>query len=360
MNVSLQNLQFLLVAEIRNGHQDGHRMSELEQEILHHPELRVLVGKHALERRRISAVRDFDPNHIPDILAVRPVRKGEKIRITYSPSNEDYIQSLYSYLGIIRPISESILHDSIHAYRPNRGIDTEIYEVQKAISRYEGSEPVTVGQEDISDCFDRVPIALILHLLPPITRKQTVMLQERFVQTAWKQDRPPRGGPQGHPAMCALVNMTLDFLLSPIRKEYAGKANIISYSDDLTIIGPEAIVREATGAIRSALASQGVQLNPHKSRRTRIVPGSKITLLGYEFEWGHDIHRAPVIRPKRGAYQNLSDKIAGAITNKQIHAIIQGWKAHYGWTTDPEHPRRTQQAIDEGLRRHSLRPTATH
>ncbi|MBX3743217.1 MAG: hypothetical protein KF712_19690 [Akkermansiaceae bacterium] len=277
----------------------------------------------------------------------------------YSPTNEDYVQSLYWYLGIIRPISEAILHDSTHAYRPNRGIDSEIEEFRKAVIVQPGGRPVTVAQEDIVECFDNAPIALVLNYLPPFTRKQVTILLQRYRETVRVRDRYPHGGPQGHPATCALVNMTIDHLLAPIRKDYTGRAFIITYSDDLTIIGDSITVLEVTQAIRRAFARHGLQLNQLKSRRTPIIPGSKIVLLGYEFEWGYDINKAPIIRPKRGAYENLSDKIGSADTHFRIRTVIQGWKACYGWTNDPEHASRTKQAIDEGLRRHSFTPTAT-
>jgi hypothetical protein len=352
MYLSLSYSQMLLVAEMRSRTPDRSRIEQLEQAILQHPDLRKQVTEHVRNGSRDVAVQAFDPSHRPGILRIVRIPKGTKVRITYSPDDRDYVQSLYWYLGILLPITESHLCTYTHAYRPKRGIVSEIHQILSAtIKGYH--HQVVIAQEDVESCFDHAPIALVHHLLPPWTIGQVKMLQQRFRETVISSGKRLQGGPQGHPAICALVNLVLDHILAPIRKRYEGRVILINYSDDFAFIGTGDDVREMRKEVQAALNAHGMALNPDKSRTTRIGPGAKVIILGLELEWMASAPRT-IIRPKRQAYRNLSDKIAGATHNKHIQAIIRSWKAHYnGLCNDADHNRRTQEAISEGLRRHS-------
>jgi hypothetical protein len=351
MIASMSSLQTLLVAETRSGSPDRSRVEQLEQAILHHPKLRKRVDEHLRDSNRDIAVLAFDPNHRPGILRVVKIPKGTKVRLTYSPDDRDYLQSLYWYLGILQPISESHLCDHTHAYRPNRSIKTEIRQILSAVTKGYGQQ-VVIGQEDVKSCFDHLPIALIHHLLPCQTLGQVILLQQRYRETVIPRGMRPKGGPQGHPAVCALINLTLDHILAPIRQRYEDRAILSNFSDDLVFVGSGNDVRAMRKEVEAALNAHGVVLNPDKSWTTRIGPGARTVILGFEFEWVTSNHR-PIIRPKRQAYGNLSDKIAAATHTKNIRSIISGWKAHYGLSNDPDHHGRTQAAIAEGQRRHS-------
>lgn len=352
MHRSLTLLQTLLVAEM--GHRSSNRsqVEQLEQDILQHPDLHMKVTEHVRNGNRDVPVHEFDPNHRPGILRIVKIPKGTKIRITYSPDDRDYVQSLYWYLGILLPITESLLCDHTHAYRPKRGIETELRQVLSAVTTGYDHQ-VVIGQEDVKSCFDHARIALVLHKLPPWTAGQVILLQQRYRETVIPSGMRPQGGPQGHPAICALVNMVLDHILAPIRNRFEGRAILINFSDDFAFVGTGNDVREMRKEVQSALKAHGMTLNPDKHRTTRVGPGAKVIILGLELEWMTSNPR-PIIRPKRQAYMNLSDKVAGTIHNKHIRSITGSWKAHYdGLCNDADHDSRTRTAISEGLRRHS-------
>ncbi|MBX3742112.1 MAG: hypothetical protein KF712_14030 [Akkermansiaceae bacterium] len=337
---------------MRSRNPDRSRIEQLEQTILQHPDLRKQVTEHVRNGNRDVTVQAFDPSHRPGILRIVRIPKGTKVRITYSPDDRDYVQSLYWYLGILLPITESHLCDHTHAYRPRRGIQTEIRQILSVITTGYDHQ-VVIAQEDVKFCFDHAPIALILHMLPPWTAGQVILLQQRYRETVIPNGMRPQGGPQGHPAICALVNLVLDHILAPTRKRFEGHATLINFSDDFAFVGTGDYVREMRKEVQAALNAHGMTLNPDKRRTTRVGPGAKVIILGLEFEWMAADPR-PIIRPKRQAYRNLSDKIAGATHNKHIQAIIRSWKAHYiALCNDADHDRRTQEAISEGLRRHS-------
>lgn len=350
MYPSLSYLKTLLVAEKGSRTPDRSRIEQLEQAILQHPDLRKQVAEHVRKGHRDVAIQAYDPNHRPGILRIVRIPKGNKVRITYSPDDRDYVQSLYWYLGIILPITESHLCDHTHAYRPNRSIDTEIRQILSVVATSDGQ--IVIRQEDVKSCFDSLPISLIHHLLPPWTLKQVILLQQRYRETVIPRGMRPKGGPQGHPAVCALINLTLDFILAPVRQRFEGRVILINYSDDIVLVGSGNDARQMRKEAEEALNAHGVTLNPDKSRTTRVGPGAKTVILGLELEWMTSNPR-PIIRPKRQAYGNLSDKIAEATHNKHIQSIVGGWKAHYGQCNDPDHHRRTQEAIAEGHRRHS-------
>lgn len=349
MFVSLSHLQILLVAEVWTGSPCPTRLGQIEHLILHHPELGHRVNEHLRKSTRDTSIRAFDPNHKPGILKVVRIQNEAKVRLTYSPDDTDYTQSLYWYLGILLPLAESMLSDHSHAYRPNRNIGTEMKQILMAISG--GDHRTVIAQEDVKSCFDNLPIAVIHHLLPSQTREQVMLLQQRYRETIASHGLRPKGGPQGHPAVCALINMAMDFILAAVRQQYKGQAVLINFSDDLTMVGPEHIIRDMRNDAKVALRAHNVTLNPKKSRLTRVELGAKTTILGLELEWMTST-TDPVIRPKQQAYRNLTEKIAAAVHNRSKEAIITSWKAHYNsLCNDPDHQRRTQSAIVEGLRR---------
>jgi hypothetical protein len=177
------------------------------------------------------------------------------------------------------------------------------------------------------------------------------MLLSRYKETTLAMGIRPNGGPQGHPAVCAIVNLTLDQILIPIRRRYQGCAILCNYSDDLAFVGPRETVRAMRREAEAALNAHGVMLNPTKSRATHLEPGAKTVILGFEFEW-KAADKWPTTRPKAQAYLNLSDRIAAAAHVLQIQATIKGWKAHYDMCNDPDHRHRTFTAVNEGFDRH--------
>jgi hypothetical protein len=352
MYPSLPYLQMLLVAEMRSSTPVRSRIEQLEEAILHHSDLRKQVTEHVRNGNRDITIQPFDPNHRPGILRIVRIPKTTKVRITYSPDDRDYLQSLYWYLGILLPITESHLCDHTHAYRPKRGIETEVRQILSAVTTGYGHQ-VVIAQEDVKSCFDHAPVALILHMLPPWTAGQVILLQQRYRETVIPSGMRPQGGPQGHPAICALVNLVLDHILAPPRKRFEGSVTLINFSDDFAFVGTGDDVQEMRKEVQAALNAHGMTLNPDKRRTTYVGPGAKVIILGVELEWMSSYPR-PIIRPKRQAYRNLSDKVAGATHNKHIQAITRSWKAHYDrLCNDPDQYRRTQIAISEGLRRHS-------
>lgn len=351
---TFHELKRKLVAEMLTpcGSRDAAR--ELEMAILGSWENRSLVAQHALERRSIRSVADFDPLYRPGILRVIPIRKpGKKVRITYSPEDCDFVHSLYLNFGIIGTLSEAILSDDAHAYRPHRGIETAINQLLAIVARQQGG-PTAVYQDDIESCFDNVPVNNILHLLPPHTERQVRMLQTRFRETTSTRASHPRGLPQGHPASCPLVNMCLNLILQPVRGRYRGQAILLNYSDDLALAGPEEVVKSMRDDTEEVLNANGLHLHPGKRRQTIIDTGERITFLGYELDWNNG-KGMPNIRPKRQAYQNLEDKLAVAGSLPQIRAIKNGWISHYRMTNDPAHRSRTDAAIQAGLTRQQTR-----
>ena len=73
-------------------------------------------------------------------------------------------------------------------------------------------------------------------------------------------------------------NVIINVILSQTRQDYEGEVSLISYSDDLAIIGPREPVIQVRAKIQAILAIHGMKLNPEKSRIARPAQGKTISL----------------------------------------------------------------------------------
>ncbi len=350
----INTLQKLLWQALGGAHHDQNVISKLTRWILQHPELQILVQLRAYERRGIRAIAPYDPEHQPGVFTIRIIKRNGKARIVFSPSDSDYVQAQYYLIGIIGPIAESVVHGDTCAYITGRGTESAIF---KAINRTQRTPQCVWWQLDIQDCFNTIPTSVVIAVFPPQARKYIALVQQRHREL----NSGASGLPQGHPISAAVVNVVINFLLAPIRHGLNEGTTVISYSDDITPVGPRDETMRIGREIEQTLRDHGMKLNPEKSRRDTPAQGRTMTLLGYELQWRAP-QLPPVIGPRRRAYAQLTGAIANSLDRNHVEAIMRGWKNAYRLSNDPTHLHRMQDAIRDGFNRwhqlHTTRPMA--
>jgi len=343
---SLALLQVTLGQELRSSQPDVPHVERLCGEILSHPGLALAVAAHAKRKRKIVAAQ-FQPAYQPGMPQRLEITKNGKRRTVWAPADHDYSQHLYLLLGIVSPIAEQTLGPYTHAFRQGHSTDTAINQVITAVKGTSGTNP-QILQEDLRKCFHTLPLQIAEQHLPSTTYATIRAIHERYNQALGRFGKTASGLPQGTPLAPAIANIIIETILAPVRSRHQRTGvTIVTYGDDISIIGPRGPARDAKKDLSATLSKAGMKLHPDKSRTVSPKPGETLQLLGFEISWKTPGER-PTIRPKPGAYSKLTEKIAKAITQKEVNAIIRGWTQAYALSNHIRHTPDRQQAIALG------------
>ncbi len=329
---------------------DSERLRKCEHMLLESNHTRLLVASYVRYHRGIENCTGFVPKHVPGALKriAIPKNGGSGIRVVYSPNDHDYIMAAYYHIALGRPILASRAHYDTHGFVPEKGTTT----ATRAMIHAVGSECLdSILQIDINNCFPTAPVDLIREdsLKETLLINYVNMVRQRGAEAAGRSGQLLRSGlPQGHPIAPDIVTLVIDKLLEDIRSRWHGKARIVVYADDITILAPDLQkVTRIKAEIVETIGRYGMKLKESKTRFTDARKESRMNFLGYEIDWSPGTGN-PLIRPQERAYARLTDKVAAANTEKEIRQIRHGWVNAYQCSNDPSMDARMKAAIEAG------------
>lgn len=360
MEPALKSLHHQLVECTHAGTASLGTIQTIGGEILTHPELTGIVADRAKRnpRRVIVNIPAWTLDHVPGVLRkVRVKKNNGDTRITWSPTDHDYVIGLRINYGLAVPLGRACAHMDTHGFIPGRGTQSAIESIMDITSFYRGE--VTVTQEDIRDCFPTIRVAgLIDKIAPGILADYVELLHHRYVAADRTATHMGSGLPQGHPVSPAVMALTIDHLIQPTRILWHGRARLIVYCDDITILTRTAAEGvQIRDEMAQALEAFGIKFNPDKARTTNVQAGEPFECLGYKLQWDRAAGRL-MVGPKDAAYPRLTEKLANALDAQSAKRIEKGWINAYRLSNTPDHRARTQEAIRSA--RYYTATTTTH
>lgn len=229
--------------------------------------------------------------------------------------------------NVIEPIFEREFDPNSHGFRPNRGCQGALGEIERLLA----AGYVNVVDVDLRKYFDSIPQqGLMVEVAKRIADGRVLDLIESYlhqgVLEGMKLWMPEKGTPQGAVISPLLANVYLHPVDVAMRQ--AGYA-LIRYADDMVVMCRTKEEAEAALVkLRELIEARGLQLHPDKTRLAHLMVRSGFQFLGYVF---YDKYRDP--RP------SSKDKLQAAIRAKtkltngnSFESIIQSLNASMrGW-----------------------------
>lgn len=237
---------------------------------------------------------------------------------------------------VLEPIFEKEFLDMSYGFRPNRGAQMAISQVNLWIK---GGYTWCVDA-DVQAYFDTIPHEKLMAKVKQrisdgrILDLITMWLNQEVMEEC-KSWVPTSGTPQGAVISPLLSNIYLHDLDQLVTK--AG-FKMVRYADDFVILTrSQEEAKEALELVRTWVNENGLTLHPDKTHVGNcLVEGEGFDFLGYRFEAGKTWVRNKSSQKFRDRVRELTSKLGG----KPIHVVIavlnpvlRGWSNYFKWVT---------------------------
>jgi RNA-directed DNA polymerase len=267
---------------------------------------------------------------------------------------------------VIEPIFEAMFLASSYGFRPGRGCQDALREVDRLL----GEGHVFVVDADLRSYFDSIPHERLLERVE--TRISDGRLLE-LLRSYLAQDifdgmeswTPTGGTPQGAVISPLLGNLYLHAL--DVHLEEKGH-RLVRYADDFVVLCRSREEAEAALAeVRDWVEANGLTLHPDKTHVGDCrVPGQGFEFLGYRFEAGRRwVRKKSLDRLKDKVRDNTrrtrGDSLARVIGD--LNPILKGWFGYFKHayhTTFAEVDGFARRRLRAFLRKQEKRPGAGH
>lgn len=260
------------------------------------------------------------------------IPKGQgKMRSLGIPSVKDRIAQ-QAVKMVLEPIFEKEFLDMSFGFRPKRGAQMAIAEVNRLIK--EGY--TWVLDADLQTYFDAIPHGKLLAKVEQRVsdgriNKLLKMWLEQEVMDECKKWVPTVGSPQGAVVSPLLSNIYLHDL--DVAVTSAGY-KMLRYADDFVILTRSQDEAErALDLVQAWVVEHELNLHPEKTHIGNcLVEGQGFEFLGYRFEAGTSWVRRKSIQKFRDRIRELTSKVGGrsiqAVVEK-LNPVLVGWCSYF-------------------------------
>lgn len=260
------------------------------------------------------------------------IPKGQgKMRSLGIPSVKDRIAQ-QAVKMVLEPIFEKEFLDMSFGFRPKRGAQMAIAEVNRLIK--EGY--TWVLDADLQTYFDAIPHAKLLAKVESrisdgrINRLLKMWLEQEIMDEC-KSWVPTVGSPQGAVISPLLSNIYLhDLDVAVINAGY----KMLRYADDFVILTKSQEEAEnALKLVQSWVIEHELSLHPEKTHIGNcMVKGQGFEFLGYRFEAGTSWVRRKSIQKFRDRVRELTSQVGGKSIQRvieKLNPVLIGWCGYF-------------------------------
>jgi RNA-directed DNA polymerase len=256
------------------------------------------------------------------------IPKGQgKMRPLGIPTIKDRIAQ-QAVKMVLEPIFENEFLDMSFGFRPKRGAQMAIAEVNRLLN--EGY--TWVVDADLQAYFDTIPHE---KLMAKVERrisdgriiKMLAMWLKQEIMDECKNWVPTAGSPQGAVISPLLSNIYLhDLDMAIINAGY----KMIRYADDFVILTrSQKEAEEVLNLVQAWVVEHGLVLHPEKTHIGNcMVEGEGFEFLGYRFEAGTSWVRRKSIQKFRDRIRELTSRVGGKSIQdviSKLNPVLRGW-----------------------------------
>jgi RNA-directed DNA polymerase len=260
------------------------------------------------------------------------ISKGQgKMRPLGIPAVKDRIAQ-QAVKMVIEPIFEKEFLDISFGFRPKKGAEMALEEVERLIK--EGY--TWVVDADLQAYFDTIPHEKLIAKVEKhisdgrIIKMLSVWLKQEIMEEC-KSWVPTVGSPQGAVISPLLSNIYLHDLDVAITR--AG-FKIIRYADDFVILTKsQEEAKCALNLVQAWVAEHELILHPEKTHLGNcMVKGEGFEFLGYRFEAGTSWVRRKSIQKFRDRIRELTSRVCGKAIKQviaKLNPVLRGWSNYF-------------------------------
>ena len=250
---------------------------------------------------------------------------------------------------VIEPIFEATFLDGSYGFRPGRGCQDALREVDRLVK--EGF--TFVVDADLEGYFDSIPQERLMERVGERISDGRVLgllrgWLEQDVLAGLERWRPTAGTPQGAVISPLLANI----YLHPLDALMAAQGHrMVRYADDFVVLCQS---REEAGValveIRRWVTEQGLRLHPDKTQVGNCrQPGQGFEFLGYRFEAGRRWVRKKSLDRFKDSIRDKTKRTRGQSLTRivaDLNPMLRGWFGYFKHATPTTYKR-----LDKFIRR---------
>ena len=233
---------------------------------------------------------------------------------------------------VIEPIFEKEFEESSYGFRPQRGCQDALREVERLIK--EGFTHVV--DADLASYFDTIPHEGLMALVQERVSDGRIL---ELIRSYLKQDvvsdlkrwTPDGGTPQGAVISPLLANLYLHALDRLMREQ---GYYMVRYADDFVVMCSSAqAAQSALAQIGAWVTQNGLSLQPDKTHVGDCsVPGQGFEFLGYRFEAGKRWVRKKSLKAFRDCIRTRTKRSRGDSIGsiiEDLNPMLRGWFGYF-------------------------------
>lgn len=260
------------------------------------------------------------------------IPKGQgKLRPLGIPTVKDRIAQ-QAVKMVLEPIFEKEFLSTSYGFRPNKGAQMAIAEVEQLI--HDGY--IWVVDADLEAYFDSIPHEKLMDKIKQrisdngINRLLEMWLKQEIMEEC-KNWVPTQGTPQGGVISPLISNVYLHDL--DVLMTYAGY-KMVRYADDFVILTKsQEHANAALKLVQTWTTEHGLKLHPDKTHIGNCMnEGEGFEFLGYRFEAGTSWVRRKSIQKFRDRIREETSRVCGQsieILIKKLNPILRGWSNYF-------------------------------
>jgi RNA-directed DNA polymerase len=250
---------------------------------------------------------------------------------------------------VIEPVFESEFCDGSYGFRPGRGCQDALREVDRLLK----AGHTFVVDADLQSYFDTIPHdRLMARIEERISDGRVLDLIRGWLNAdilkGLERWTPTEGTPQGAVLSPLLANIYLHPLDAAVAKR---GFRMVRYADDFVILTrTRAEADEALALVQTWVAENGLTLHPSKTHVGDCrQPGQGFEFLGYRFEAGRRFVRKKSLAKLKDNIRSKTGRSRGVSLERVIadlNPVLRGWFGYFKHA----HPR-TFDVLDKMIRR---------